>query len=294
MSEFINYQDLPNWVPGRVLQTSDGLGWKDVAFRSYHYDGQDVIVPGMRDFLLVGYRNGVTQMQRRYDGRWTRETLGPGAASLLSRAQRVNWNWKEAIDVTHVYLSGTLVAEVVGEVLDCAVTEVALADVLRTEDPVMTHAMEQIAREAGTLGLGGPLYVDSVARALIVHLLRRYADIRKPVVGTDGALTAAQQRRIVEFIDTHLACGLDLKMMADVLGLTPCLFARQFRSSFGRPPYAYVTAQRMARAKRLLARTEAPIKAVALDCGFSDQAHLTRMFRAATGKTPAVFRRQAQ
>lgn len=294
MSDFINYQELPDWVPGRILLASDGLGWKNVACRSYHYEGQDVIVPGMKDFLLVGYRDGVTPMQRRYEGRWTRETLGPGAASLLTRAQRVNWNWIEPIDVTHVYLSGALVAEVASEVLDCAVTEVSLADVLRTEDPVMTQAMELIAREAGTKGLGGPLYVDSVARALVVHLLRRYADIRRPVTGTDGALTAAQQRKIVEFIDTHLASSLDLKTMADVLGLTPCLFARQFRSSFGKPPYAFVTARRMARAQRLLASTDAPIKTVALDCGFSDQAHLTRMFGVAIGKTPAVFRRQAR
>lgn len=293
MSDFINYQELPDWVPGRVLLASDGLGWKDVACRSYRYEGQDVIVPGMRDFMLVGYRDGVTPMQRRYDGRWTKDTLGPGAASLLTRAQRVNWNWAEPIEVTHVYLSAKLVAEVASEVLDCVVMDVALADVLRTDDPIMTQAMQQIAQEADAGGLGGALYVDCVARALIVHLLRRYADIRRPCTGTDGALTARQQRQIVEFIDANLAVGLDLRSMAEVLGLTPCLFARQFRGSFGRPPYTFVTARRLERAKCLLARTDAPIKTVAADCGFSDQAHLTRMFRAATGKTPAVFRRQA-
>jgi AraC family transcriptional regulator len=294
MSEFINYEELPDWVPGRVLLASDGLGWKSVACRSYHYEGQDVIVPGMKDFMLVGYRGGVTPMQRRYDGRWTRETIGPGSASLLTRAQRVNWTWTAPIDVTHIYLSGALVAEVASEVMDCTVSEVALADVLRTDDPVMTQAMEQIAREAETRGLGGALYVDSVARALVVHLLRRYADIQRPARVRDGTLSTAQKRRIVEFIDAHLTSGLDLKIMADVLGLTPCLFARQFRSSFGKPPYAFVTARRLERARSLLARTEAPIKTIALDCGFSDQAHLTRMFRAATGKTPAVFRRQAR
>lgn len=294
MNEFIKYQELPEWVPGRTLLASDALGWKNVACRAYHYEGQDVIVPAMKDFMLVGYRTGVTPMQRRYDGRWTRETIGPGAASLLTRAQRVNWNWKEPIDVNHVYLSGTLVAEVASEVLDCTVTEVALDDVLRADDPIMTQVMEQIVREAEIGGLGGALYVDSVARALVVHLLRRYANIRQQTHTRDGTLTDIQKRQIVAFIDAHLTGHLDLKIMADVLGLTPCLFSRQFRSSFGKPPYAFVTSQRMERARHLLARTDAPIKTVALDCGFSDQAHLTRMFRAATGKTPAVFRRQAQ
>ena len=102
LREYISYEELPNWVPGRVLLASDGLGWKNVACRAYHYAGQDVIVPQMKDFMLVGYRGGVTPMQRRFDGRWTKETLVPGAASLLTRAQQVSWNWKEPIDAAYV------------------------------------------------------------------------------------------------------------------------------------------------------------------------------------------------
>ncbi|WP_095588078.1 helix-turn-helix domain-containing protein [Actibacterium ureilyticum] len=294
MQDLIDYAELPDWVPGRVLLASDGLGWKNVALRSYHYEGQDVIVPAMQDFMLVGYRTGVTPMQRRFDGRWTRETLGPGAASLLTRAQRAYWNWHKPIDVTHVYLSGQLVSQVASEVMDCAVTQVTLNDVLRTDDPVMTHALQAIAGEARAKGLGGALYVDAVARGLIVHLLRRYAAIRIPPPGCAGGLTPAQQRRIVDFIDTHLGTALDLKALADALDMAPCRFAREFRRSFGKPPYAFVTAQRLARARHMLATGSEPIKAIAVDCGFADQAHLTRMFAAAFGQTPAVFRRRAQ
>lgn len=293
MNELIEYPELPDWVPGRVLLASDGLGWKNVGLRSYHYHGQDVVVPAMRDFMLVGYRSGTTPMQRRFDGRWKRETLGPGAASLLTRAQRAFWTWHEPIDVTHVYLSATLVAEVASEVMDCCVTEVTLADVLRTEDPVMTAAMEAIAAEARIKGLGGALYVDSVARALVVHLLRRYAAVESRDRRCQGALSPRQERAIVEHIEGHLAETLDLKGLGAAVGLSPCLFARQFRKSFGKPPHAYVMARRLDRARRLLARGSLPIKAVAADCGFSDQAHLTRLFATAYGQTPAAFRRQA-
>lgn len=294
MTTLLPYQDLPDHVPGRVLLASDGLGWKNVALRSYHYEGQDVLVPAMRDFLLVGYRAGVTPMQRRFDGRWSRETLSPGAASLLTRAQTAQWQWHAPIDVTHIYLSGQLVSEVASEVMDCAVSEVMLNDVLRTDDPMMTRAVEAIATEAGAQGLGGALYVDSVARGLIVHLLRRYAEVRLSRPRTEGALTPAQERRILDFIEANLAQPMDLKAMADALDLTPCLFARQFRRSFDRPPYAFLTARRLDRARQMLATTTEPIKTIALDCGFSDQAHLTRMFSAAMGMTPAVFRRRAQ
>ncbi|MCB2116992.1 MAG: helix-turn-helix transcriptional regulator [Rhodobacteraceae bacterium] len=293
MTGLIGYEELPDWVPGRILLASDGLGWNHVALRSYHYHGQDVIVPAMRDFMLVGYRAGTTPMQRRFDGRWKRETLSPGAASLLTRAQRAHWSWHEPIDVTHVYLSSALVAEVASEVMDCRVTEVTLADVLRTDDPVMTATMEAIAAEARVNGIGGGLYVDSLARALIVHLLRRYAQITSRDVTIRGSLSPRQKVRITDFIEAHLSEPLDLKTMGAVLGLTPCLFARQFRKSIGKPPYSYVMGRRLERAKWLLARSELPIKAVAADCGFSDQAHLTRLFAAAYGQTPAAFRRQA-
>ena len=151
---------------------------------------------------------------------------------------------------------------------------------------------EAIAAEARETGLGGPLYEDSLARALIVHLLRRYAHVESRDRLPPGGLARHQERAIAEFIEAHLAEPLDLKMLGNALALTPCLFARQFRKSFGQPPYAYVMARRLDRAKRLLARTALPIKAIAADCGFSDQAHLTRLFSSAYGQTPAAFRRQ--
>lgn len=284
-------EDLPRWVPGRVLLASDDLGWRHVGLRSYHYHGQDVIVPAMRDFMLVGYQTGATPMQRRFEGRWTRDHLGPGAVSLLTRAQRAHWTWSEAIDVTHIYLSATMVAEVASEVMDCLVTDVQLADVLRADDPVMTAAMTLIAQEARQRALGGSLYVETVARGLIIHLLRRYASIEARRAAPTAGLTPAQCRAIRDYVDANLSEPLDLAGMAAELGLTPCLFARQFRISFGGPPYAWVMARRLARARRLLAETAQPIKQVAAICGFTDQAHLTRLFARETGVTPASYRR---
>lgn len=107
-------------------------------------------------------------------------------------------------------------------------------------------------------------------------------------------LTPARERRILDFIDANLPAPLDLKALSGAVGLTSCVFARQFRRSFGAPPYAFVVARRLARARQLLAATEVPIKAIAAECGFSDQAHLTRMFSHRFGETPAGFRRQAR
>ena len=64
-----------------------------------------------------------------------------------------------------------------------------------------------------------------------------------------------------------------------------------FKRSTGLPPHQYVIRERTEKAKALLFKTDLPISVVARDCGFSDQAHLTRHFKRAVGTTPARFRR---
>lgn len=294
VTELINLERLPEWVPGRILLSGDGRGWRGVGLRAYHYEGQDVIVPAMRDYMLVSYCEGATPMQRRFDGRWRRDTLSPGAASLLTRAQRAHWEWREPIDVTHLYLSPSLVTAVASEVLDQHVSEVRLEDVLRTEDPVITAAVAAVAAEARQQALGGPLYVDALARGLIVHLLRRYAAIGRTDCDPPAGLSPKQRRIIIDHIEANLGEALTLDGMAAELGLGACSFARAFRRSFGVPPYAFVIARRLDRARRMLVGTTEPIKAIACACGFADQAHLTRLFARELGTTPAALRRSVQ
>lgn len=291
MQEIISPEYLPEWVPGELLLSGDDKGWNQVGLRRYHYQGQEAVVPALSDFMLVAYQRGVTPMQRRFGGRWKNDTLGPGAVSLLTRAQRAEWCWAEPIIVTHLYLSPAMLSSVASEAMDCHVDRVELADVLRTDDPVMTGVVEAIATEAGQEAMGGALYVESLARALSVHLLRRYASVKLPHRAEFHKLTPAEQRRIGDYIEDHLSETLTLPEMAASLGMTPDLFTRRFRATFGHSPYRHVTERRVARARMMLEQGRLPIKEIAARCGFSDQAHLTRVYVRETGVTPAAFRK---
>jgi AraC family transcriptional regulator len=48
-----------------------------------------------------------------------------------------------------------------------------------------------------------------------------------------------------------------------------------------------------ARAAAQIAQTDVPIARIAVDAGFADQSHFTRMFKRYVGTTPARYRRDA-
>ncbi len=294
MSALITASELPKWVPGKVLSTSDDLGWNGVGLRSYRYAPSDVEVPAMRDFIIVSYRRGATRMERRVDGAWTRTQCVPGDISLLTRSQGSHWHWTDDIDVSHVYLSEKLVSGVANEMMDRSVADVRLHDVLKTRDPIVTSAVQSIAAEATQSSIGGSLYVEAIATQLAVHMLRSYATVTLREASGKGRLTPSQTRRVTEYVESRLHEPLSLEALAGVVGLGVWSFSRRFRENFGCAAHAYVVNQRVHRAQRLLAQGVLPVKEVASLCGFADQAHLTRVFQARLHTTPAVVRRNPE
>ncbi len=290
MPNIITPKELPQWVPGEVLSSSDKLGWKGVGHRSYRYAGLDVPIPPLDHFMVVRYAAGQTPMDRCFDQRWSRADCRPGDASLLTMSEASHWHWTQQIDVSHVYLSNGLMSRVAGEVMDRPVAEVRLHDVLCTRDPTLLAITDAITREAVQPEMGGPLYAETLGTQLAVHLLRKYAQVtfRHDLPG--GRLSPAQMRRVLDLIDSRLHETLTLEDMAEAAGLGACTFHRRFRETQGRAPHAFVIDRRVERARQLLAAGDMAVKEVAACCGFSDQAHMTRVLRARLGITPARLR----
>ncbi len=91
------------------------------------------------------------------------------------------------------------------------------------------------------------------------------------------------------YIDAHFADAVSLDDLARVTGLGPYRLSRAFKKAVGMPPHAYQVHRRVREAETRLRRGDKPVD-VAADCGFADQAHLTRAFRQANALTPAQFR----
>ncbi len=71
-----------------------------------------------------------------------------------------------------------------------------------------------------------------------------------------------------------------------VSGLDRWTLARQFRAAFGTSPSRFRTMRQLDQVRRLVKRGVSLADA-ALDAGFADQSHMSRMFKRAYGLTPA-------
>jgi AraC-like DNA-binding protein len=107
-----------------------------------------------------------------------------------------------------------------------------------------------------------------------------------------GGLISWQTKRLKAHIEANLEKQLSVRELAAIVRLGPSHFQRAFRRSFGVSPHAYVVARRVKRAQEMMLQSDAPLSQIALDVGFSDQAHLTTRFHRSVGVTPAVWRRE--
>jgi AraC-like DNA-binding protein len=100
-------------------------------------------------------------------------------------------------------------------------------------------------------------------------------------------------RRVVEYVDAHLADPIGLADMAQSAGLTRMHFAAQFRHATGLRPHEYLMRRRIERAQQLLLDSRHNVLDVALSSGFRSQAHFTTVFKRFVGETPCCWRTSA-
>jgi AraC family transcriptional regulator len=207
------------------------------------------------------------------DGRlpfWVRCNASPSFFAFAFEESFVTEIWRKAFDGTGDCFIGTSIG---------------------VEDKVIGRLAALGRIELNEGGAGGRLYVEGLAAALAVHLLRSSGLSRRSPIQHKGGLAPGQIRRVLEYIEAHLTEELGLVELAAIVELSPHYFGEAFRISAGRSPHRYVMERRVEWARDLLRDEDRPIGDIACAAGFSSQSHFTANFRRVTGVTPGRFRR---
>lgn len=166
---------------------------------------------------------------------------------------------------------------------------IALADrVWDVDDPFLALSARRLFEAVGP---GHGLLAEQLALTLAFHVADRYGTPDPARLEPPGALRKGTLERVVAFIRSDPAAAITLSDLAGLAGLSPSQFLRAFKRSTGTTPHRFLLSERVAIAEDMLTHSELPLAEIAVACGFSSQSHLGTAFRAATGVTPAGYRR---
>jgi AraC-like DNA-binding protein len=129
------------------------------------------------------------------------------------------------------------------------------------------------------------------AAGLILTKARELAQKHTHSEDIRGSLAPWQVRRITTHVNANLDAALRVEDLARLARLSLSHFSRAFSNSFGFPPHRFITRCRLERAKELMLRTDVSLRQIAIECGFADQAHFSRIFLRFAGISPARWRR---
>lgn len=287
------------WNDVHALEYSEKLydsahkGWRNV------YVSAQIEEPGKIELepiphLFVGLvRAGVSNASYRTADMGGSVILRGGLLGLVAPHQALSFGLGKRLHTTHLYLNGSFVRRVVGEIYDGIPTALNIRSKVGFDDPLLEELVNAIA-EAAEMNLPvSERYIDQLAKAAICEIARRHSNA--PYLPSRSSRPEQLGRKefaaFLDLIESKMDQKITLAQMAEGSGLTPGHFARVFKASTGGTPYQYLLNARVQRARHLLTSTTLPIMQIALQCGFADHVHFTRVFSRTTGQSPAAFRK---
>jgi len=272
-----------------IVQSSSGKGWHGLDVAEIIHPLDDFALPALPRHILVINLSAPSTIQERLAGR--QGHLGTGNVVILPAGAPTTWHLEREGEVRHLhlYLSPTLLQQIATSA-DIDPDTVEFVDTLGMFDPRIETIALSLLSELRSEGLGGRLYVESLANILGIHLLRQHSSVKQPSLPRSVGLDRATLRRVSTYIEEHLAEDLSLSELAAVAYLSPYHFARLFKASTDFAPHQYVIGRRIERAKLLLSTTNWSLTAIAHAVGFAHESHLALHFKRLTGLLPSSYR----
>jgi AraC family transcriptional regulator len=261
--------------------SSRGLGWDGVVVEqgvSSRFEGEHVALSG--HWLGINLDDPLAMETTDSDGLRSL-ILGTGSFVILPAGAGFNLRSRPSAWGA-VEVSLDKIRRVLG-------TDLRVVPMHGLSDEPLAAVVLALLHEAATAGAAGRSYRDALVLALVARLAGLFDLIATPA----DVFTGQHLAGTYALVDERLADRITVKFLARGTGLSPAHFSREFKRTTGETPHAFVMRRRLEHAHEFLA-DGGSIADAALCSGFSDQAHLSRLFKRRYFVTPGAFRRAQQ
>ncbi|GGT11135.1 AraC family transcriptional regulator [Streptomyces chromofuscus] len=305
-AQFAESASVEKSLPAHRLMCSADLGWRSLLARHYAdpAEAEQFTTTPTRDLLVVTVTGGRYTIESRQGRTWARRHYRSGAIGVTAPGHSSTLRWRslshEPMRSLHLFLAAGLVEDTVEEFRAARLSSPVLPDALLLRDPLVEHLAHRILRAMEDKAPA--LYADSLAQALVVHLLygpdAHPSRPAGPAVrgggpggGLGGGLGGKALRQVIDYMHDHLQEDIGLDELAAQVHISKFHLLRRFAEATGTTPHRYLTELRTTRAAALLATTDRSVLDIALECGYRSPGRFAAAFRRHHGMTPTDYRR---
>ena len=254
-----------------------------------------LVVPAVAEPLLVWIVSGSVRVEERELGsNWLASDVSAGSFYLTHSPTPYEMRWRACSDdpfvVLHVYLGLAIYRRALADVFGPQADAVRLADVSGSRDPTVSSLMEMIRNEVISSNNPNEMYLEALALALAVHVVRAYGVVEGRHKPRRQMLQLFKLQRCIRAMETGLDRPLNLERLAEIASLSPFHFSRMFKQSTGCSPTDYFIRLKVAKARYLLRETDRSIVSIALELGYNSPSHFAQVFRREVGVSPRQYR----
>lgn len=298
--EHVQRQGDPTYPTSMLLNSSKDMGWSTlfVELRSHGRSEGPGSTALHAEVALTMHGVSEGQVACKVGGSW--RTVCPTAGTIWLRPigarSDVALISAPKVQVTHMYVPASVFGRLADEYDLPASAGRSIRYSCGVEDQIINQIGEMVLSEMIHPTAAGRMLVETSSLFLAARLAHSYIETNtiRPHAPERHGLDATRLRRVLEYVDVHLAEDFTVGDLAKVACLSIFHFTRAFAAAVGVPPHRYVSQRRLDYAKAMIVAGGKPLGKIAFDARFSSQSSFTRAFRRATGMTPGEYRRASR
>ncbi|MEP5758568.1 MAG: AraC family transcriptional regulator [Litoreibacter sp.] len=213
--------------------------------------------------------------------------LNKGDIALVPQGAETQWEWIDSTKVILIRLDPNALVRFIEHEMRLMLTGNCFENEAIITNSDLSATACQLHKASLQRDAGANIMFDALARVFLVTLVRRFTtyDTHGPV-----GFGLEEYTVILDFIESHLDSKITPATLAHLVGMSEASFGRKFKQRVGQSPMTFVKQARLRAALVHLHEGRISLGEIALLTGFSDQAHFSRVFRTAHGKTPGKYR----
>lgn len=284
--------------PRLPLLSSKTVGWRDIHLGYYEQPAHETPEYCPKQYI-VGIHLGQSAKFElcQNNGHFRQKYINYGESCIYPANYSFKERWNRDIEFIEIYLDPIFLTRVAYDIIDLDHVEILPYRAVR--DPFLQQIgfllkaeLEANINNRVASSVNSYLYVESLAKTLVIHLFKHYSTPVQETKKTQEGLSPASLRIVTSYIYDHLEYDLSLTEVAGVAHLSSHYFATLFKQSTGETLIQYITRLRIERAKELLTIRKLAIADICQQVGFRDQSYFAKIFRRYTNMTPQTYRRK--